>query len=80
MPGTVTQANIHLFIPGKAAGVAAIIAAQRGVPMDEALSAFYHTPTYGRLEREETKYWHYSPAQLYQVMCDEGVTPLSLHP
>ena len=72
MPGEVTQQNIHLFIPGKVAGAALLLARDRGLSPEEALVAFYGTKTYGRLEREETKYWHYSPAQLYQVLVETG--------
>ena len=32
-----------------------------------ALLAFYHSKTYRELERESSKYWHYSPEQLFAV-------------
>ncbi len=70
MPGEVTQQNLHLFIPGKVAGAAMLLAKGRGLSPENALVAFYNTKTYGLLEREDTKYWHYSPSQLYQVMTE----------
>ena len=73
MSGVVTQENLHLFIPGKAAGVAMLIANAEGLTVEEALFKFYSTETYRRLEREQTKYWHYSAAQLYQILQDESL-------
>lgn len=70
MPGEVTADNLHLFIAGKAAGVAALLAEERGITPADALVEFYGSRTYRLLEREETKYWHYSPSQLYQLMKD----------
>ena len=67
MQGVVTQENLHLFISGKIAGVAAIMAETLGISQLEALGRFYKTKVCKLLEREETKFWHYSPAQLYQL-------------
>ena len=75
MYGEVTQQNLHLFIPGKIAAVASLMARDSGRPILEMLREFYATRTCKLLEREETKYWHYSPAQLYAEMRDEQ--PLS---
>jgi len=68
MYGEVTQRNLHLFIPGKTAGVAMMMAKDTGRPALEMLRRFYATKTCKLLEREATKYWHYSAAQLYGVM------------
>jgi len=68
MYGEVTQQNLHLFIPGKIAGVAMLMAKETGRPALEMLRRFYATKTCKLLEREATKYWHYSSAQLYDVM------------
>lgn len=70
MSGEVTQKNLHLFLPGKVAGAAVLLAKEKGLSPEDALLAFYGTRTYSRLEREETKYWHYSPSQLYQTMLE----------
>ncbi len=67
MPAEITQDNVRLLIPGKAAQVASLIAAKRGIAPKEALLAFYRSQTYRELERESSKYWHYSPAQLFAV-------------
>lgn len=50
MLGEVTQDNLHLFIPGKVAGVAVLMAEERGISPEEALVEFYRTRTYRLLE------------------------------
>ena len=67
MPAEITQNNVRLLIPGKAARMATLIAAHRHITPKEALLAFYRSQTYRDLERESSKYWHYSPEQLYVV-------------
>ena len=67
MPAEITQSNLHLLIPGKAARIATLIAAKRHITPKAALLAFYRSKTYRELERESSKYWHYSPEQLYVV-------------
>ena len=67
MPAEITQENVRLLIPGKAARMATLIAAHRHIPPKAALLAFYHSKTYRELERESSKYWHYSPEQLFAV-------------
>ena len=68
MPGEVTLRNLHLFILGEIAGVAMLIARDTGCSALDALHDFYAFRTCKLLEREETKYWHYSSAQLYLDM------------
>ena len=71
----INQQNLRLLIPGKAAGVAGLISKNTGMPLKEALLLFYRSSLYKQLEREETKVWHYSPAQLYEL----GFRRLSRH-
>jgi len=77
MYGEVTQQNLHLFIPGKAAGVAMLMSKETGRPALEMLRRFYATRTCKLLEKETTKYWHYSSSQLYEVMKDSVTTGCS---
>jgi hypothetical protein len=70
MQGEVTQKNLHLFIPGKIAGVAQLIARDEGCSPLEGLHRFYATKACKMLEREESKFWHFSPSQLYLQMKD----------
>ena len=67
MPAEITQENVRLLIPGKAARMAALIASHRHITPKAALLAFYRSKTYRELERESSKYWHYSPEQLFAL-------------
>ena len=67
MPAEITQSNVRLLIPGKAARMATLIAARRHISPKAALLAFYRSKTYRELARESSKYWHYSPEQLFAV-------------
>ncbi len=44
-----------------------MIAEAKKIAPAKALLEFYHSKTYQMLECENTKYWHYSPAQLFEV-------------
>ena len=67
MSAEITQENVRLLIPGKAARMATLIATHRHITPKAALLAFYHSKTYRELERESSKYWHYSPEQLFAL-------------
>jgi len=73
MQGEVTQKNLGLFIPGKIAGVAALLAKDQNRSIMDCMRDFYASKACKLLEREETKYWHYSAPQLYsltRLSCD----------
>jgi hypothetical protein len=69
MRADITQQNLYLILAGKAAAVAAFIAEDEHISPLDALTKFYASDTYRRLEREETKLWHYGPVTLYQDYC-----------
>ena len=69
MRASITQQNLYLSLAGKAAAVAAFIAEDEHISPLDALTKFYASDTYRRLEREETKFWHYGPVALYQDYC-----------
>ena len=69
MRASITQQNLYLILAGKAAAVAAFIAEDEHISPLDALTKFYASDTYRRLEREETKLWHYVPVALYQDSC-----------
>ena len=69
MRADITQQNLYLILAGKAAAVAAFIAEDEHIAPLDALTKFYASDTYRRLEREETKLWHYGPVALYQDYC-----------
>lgn len=62
----ITQQNLYLILPGKVSRMAAMYAADFGLPIIEALRRIYDSVTYRKLEDESTKLWHYGPVALYQ--------------
>ena len=74
----VTQKNVHLFIPYKAAYVANRLAQEEHISITEALLAFYCSRTYAQLEREDTKRWQENAKQLYTDFREEK--PLAIPP
>lgn len=66
----VTQQNLHLFLPGKIANVAAIIADKTHCTMAEAMQLFYASKTYQQLQQENTKLWHLGAVGLYELYCE----------
>jgi hypothetical protein len=66
MRAEITQQNLYLILAGKASAVATFIAEDEHISPLDALTKFYSSETYRRLEREETKYWHWRPVALYQ--------------
>lgn len=61
----VTQENVHLFLPYKAAKISSAMRKDSRLGLKEALLTFYQSRAYRLLEREETKLWHRSPEQIY---------------
>lgn len=61
----ITQKNVHIFIPYKGAIITKRISTDRHIPLNKAPVTFYNSQTYACLEKENTKCWHESPAQLY---------------
>ena len=57
------------FLLGVCGAVVAFIAEDEHISPLDALTKFYASDTYRRLEREETKLWHYGPVALYQDYC-----------
>lgn len=65
-----TNANARktfdIVIPGKVADVVGMILNDFNATPIEAINAFYVSPTYAKLETENTKYWHLGSTTLYQ--------------
>lgn len=65
-----TNANARktfgIVIPGKVADIVAMIIEDFDATPIEAMNAFYASPTYAKLETENTKYWHLGSTTLYQ--------------
>ncbi len=61
----VTQKNLYNLIPPKAAKLTTMLRNERNMALKQALLTFYTSKAYRLLEREETKLWHASPAQIF---------------
>jgi len=61
----VTQENLSILIPSKSANIARALSRDRRMSIKAALLTFYHSQAYTLLEREQTKLWHNSAAQIY---------------
>ena len=65
---TVTQENIHLFIPGKVSKICAQLAKSQNLSLNEAILKFYNSPVYETLSRESSKLWQEGWVYIYQMM------------
>ena len=61
----VTQKNLYNLIPPKAAKITTMLRSSRNMAVKQALLTFYTSRAYRLLEREETKLWYASPAQIF---------------
>ena len=66
MRAEITQDNLYLILAGKVSAVASFIADDEHISPLDALTKFYASDAYRRLEREDTKLWHLGPVALYQ--------------
>lgn len=62
----ITNNNLHLLLPSKVTLFVQRYVKEHQVSALEALQIFYHSNTYKKLEKEETKLWHYGPVALYE--------------
>lgn len=62
----VTQDNLYLFLPSKISWMAEMLAIDNNIEIDDAISQIYSSETYKLLEKEDTKLWHWGPADLYK--------------
>ena len=61
----VTQEKLYNLIPPKAAKITTMLRSSRNMAVKQALLTFYSSKAYRLLEREETKLWYASPAQIF---------------
>lgn len=67
----ITQENVHLFIPLKAAKVTEMLSKDKKIGWEEALLEFYNSNVYDVLEKEYTKLWYEGPVYLYKELESE---------
>ena len=70
----VTQDNVYLFLPYKAAKISTAIRRDSQIGLKEALLSFYQSRAYRLLEQEDTKMWHFSPLTLFNMYDEERKT------
>ena len=61
----VTQKNLYNLIPPKVAKITTMLRNDRNMAVKQALLTFYSSRAHRLLEREETKLWYASPAQIF---------------
>ena len=64
----ITQANLHLLLPGKVTALASFYAEDHNCTMLEAIRYIYSTPLYKQLSIESTKLWHQGTVTLYEQL------------
>lgn len=64
----ITQANIHLLLPGKVTALAGFYAEDNNCTMLEAVRYIYSSSLYEKLSEESTKLWHYGAVALYGML------------
>jgi hypothetical protein len=64
----ITQANLHLLLPGKVTALARFYAEDHNCTMLEAIRYIYSTPLYKQLSDESTKLWHLGAVTLYSML------------
>lgn len=64
--------TLYLILPYKISQVAMLYARGSGISLSDAVRDIYRSETYRRLEREETKLWHYGPVALYEYFIENG--------
>lgn len=69
---TITQKNVHIFLPYKIAKIAFQIAKTDGIPITKAIEKFYKSKTAKLLEDESTKLWQSGWVGLYRTYKDES--------
>lgn len=75
MIGEINQSNLYLLLPSKIGRMADIMTKDKGISIIDAIKQIYSSDTYKRLEKEETKVWHWGPVDLYNDMEAEAAQP-----
>ncbi len=70
-----SERAFRAMLPGKIALTAILVADADGITPREALSRFYNSPTYARLEDEASKSWWESPQELCRDFALDKATP-----
>lgn len=67
----ITQSNVHIFIPCKAAYISKRLSQEKHMTAKDSILMFYNSRTYQQLEQESTKLWQDNVKQLYADFMNE---------
>lgn len=73
----VNQENLPLLIPGKITGMTKILCNKLHLNAIDCLKIIYKSKTYHQLEQEDSKFWHYGPVALCEILKEEIQLKLS---
>ncbi len=65
------KANYTAIIPFKIKDIVFLIMTNKKILFNEALNYLYNSELYKYLSNEETKFWHFSTAKLYDLLENE---------
>lgn len=68
MSTIITQDNLYLLLPMKIGRLASWLSEDRGISVVDAINRIYHSALYKKLAKEDTKYWHLGPVDLYKEL------------
>lgn len=71
MSAKITQDNLYLLLPMKIGKLASWLSEDRGISVADAINRIYHSELYKKLSKEDTKYWHFGPVDLYNELKTE---------
>jgi hypothetical protein len=78
MSFSLTPKAFRMLLPAKSARIASLLMRDKACSPLDALRAFYSSQTYHELEREASKCWWESPAQIYNDYLHEHQNPTKL--
>ncbi len=65
---TITQDNLYLLLPTKIGWLAPWLSEDEGISLTDAVNRIYRSELYKKLAKEDTKYWHLDPVDLYREL------------
>lgn len=75
-----SQEQFVAIMPFISADLIKMIARKQNLSHEDALSRLYASKLYSYLEKEETKFWHYSTDMLYSLFENEEATGILTFP
>ena len=67
----ITQDNLYLLLPLKIGWLAPWLSEDKGISLPEAIGRIYRSKLYKKLSTASTRYWQWSPVDLYNELYHE---------